>query len=160
MLRLPGSYKLGRREREVHAKVEGGRDAHAAHGWRRARGAGLHQVRLEAEALMAHYIDGPDAPEAIRCPRCKLYRQPNGWTTVDGKQVPRSGDHIERPFDLPGYGPAWLCHDCAGDALAAVLAMLAEQGHRDLALAIVGVGNQQLLAAALEAAGLSKEGTG
>ena len=28
MLRLPGSYKLGRREREVHAKVEGGRVGH------------------------------------------------------------------------------------------------------------------------------------
>ncbi len=110
--------------------------------------------------MMAHYIAGPDAPSAIRCPRCKRCWQPNGWATVNGQQVPRSGDHIERAFDLPGYGQAWLCHDCAGDALAAVLAMLAEQGHRDLALAIVGVGNQQLLAAALEAAGLSKEGTG
>ncbi len=61
---------------------------------------------------------------------------------------------------LPRGETRLLCLGCLRDALAAVLAMLAEQGHRDLALAIVGVGNQQLLAAALEAAGLSKEGTG
>ena len=160
MLRLPGSYKLGRREREVHAKVEGGRDAHAAHGWRRARGARVSALWMEAETLMAHYIDGPDAPEAIRCPRCKLYRQPNGWTTVAGQRVPWNINRVERPFELAGFGPAWLCHDCAGDALAAVLAMLEQQTHADLALALVGVGHQQLLAAAIEAAGLSKEGTG
>lgn len=106
---------------------------------------------------MAHYLDGPDAPEAIRCPRCKLYRQPNGWTTVAGQQVPFNCGHIERAFDLAGFGPAWLCHDCAGDALAAVLSMLQQQTHADLALALVGVGHKALLAQGLEAAGLSKE---
>jgi len=85
--------------------------------------------------MMAHYIAGPDAPSAIRCPRCKRCWQPNGWATVNGQQVPRSGDHIERAFDLPGYGQAWLCHDCAGDALAAVLAMLAEWARVDATIA-------------------------
>ena len=61
---------------------------------------------------------------------------------------------------LPRGETRLLCLGCLRDALAAVLAMLEQQTHADLALALVGVGHQQLLAAALEAAGLSKEGSG
>ena len=61
---------------------------------------------------------------------------------------------------LPDKTTRVLCLTCLRDALEAVLAMLEQQTHADLALALVGVGHQQLLTAALEAAGLSKEGSG
>src|SRR5574343_376469 len=109
---------------------------------------------------MAHYIAGPDAPPAIRCPRCGKHSQPNGWATVNGQQMPRRGEHIERAFDLPGYGQAWLCHDCAGEALAAVLAYLDALTTEQALDILSGIGDGVALEQALEAAGLSEETTG
>ncbi len=75
----------------------------------------------------------------MTCARCKL-------TIRQGMTVA-----------LPDGTSCVLCLTCLREALQDVLAMLAQQTHADLALALVGVGHQQLLAAALEAAGLSKE---
>ncbi len=110
-------------------------------------------------ARVAHYINGPDAPEPIRCPRCRQYRQPNGWTTVAGKQVPWNINRVERPFELPGYGPAWLCHDCAGEALAAVLAYLDALTEAQVLDMLSGIGDGVALEQAMQAAGLSLEET-
>lgn len=110
-------------------------------------------------ARVAHYINGPDAPEPIQCPRCRQYRQPNGWTTVAGQRVPWNINRVERPFELPGYGPAWLCHDCAGAALAAVLAHLDALTEAQVLDMLSGLGDGVALEQAMQAAGLPLEET-
>jgi tagatose-1,6-bisphosphate aldolase non-catalytic subunit AgaZ/GatZ len=91
---------------------------------------------------MAHYDAGRDAPPAIQCPRCRKWRQPNRWARENGREAPANCNHIERPYRIPGYGAAWLCHHCAGEALS-------------VALTVVALRDGGLAAAALSAAGLA-----
>lgn len=75
----------------------------------------------------------------MTCARCKL-------TIRQGMTV-----------TLPDGTSCVLCLTCLREALQDVLAMLAQQTHADLALALVVGGHKALLAQALEAAGLYEE---